>query len=313
MQVFEDLPSFKAQYQHCVATIGKYDGMHLGHQSILKRVLEEAESLSLPAVAILSEPQPEEFFAGDKAPARLNRFQDKVEFLEKFGFAAVYRLNFDLALSQLSANSFINDILVAGLGIKSLIVGDDFRFGQNRQGDFALLQSEGQKLGFTVKSESSCCLEDERVSSTLVRELLAQGRCEKVKSLLGRNYSMSGEVVLGKQLGRELGAPTANIDIDARSLPLQGVFAVEVSLGKRALAGVASIGYNPTIADNLKASLEVHIFDFNEDVYGECLTVSFVKKLRDETKFSNLEALKQQIIVDIEQAKKVFSCTLSKA
>lgn len=306
MQVFDDLASFKKQYQHCVATIGKYDGMHLGHQRILKRVLKEAHRLGLPSLVLLSEPQPEEFFAADKAPVRLNQFQDKVAFLEDFGVDIVYRMNFDYALSQVSARDFIDDILVAGLGVKSLMVGDDFRFGKGREGDFALLAAVGQESGFSVSSEETCCVEGDRISSTLVREELEKGNCEKVKSLLGRYYNIRGEVILGQQLGRQLGTPTANIRIEAHTLPLRGVFAVTASLGKKTMFGVANIGYKPTVAKNLEPSLEVHLFDFDRDIYGEILSVSFVKKIRDEKKFSDLDELKQQIVEDVAQVQQQF-------
>lgn len=307
MQVFEDLASFKKHFQHCVATIGKYDGMHLGHQGVLSSVLDQAQSLGLPSVVVLSEPQPEEFFAGAKAPVRLNHFHDKVAFLDEFGIDAVYRMNFDKNLSQLSARSFIDDILVKGLGIKSLIVGDDFRFGKGREGDYGLLQSVGQEVGFKVSSEDSCLLAGDRVSSTLVREQLEKGDCEKVKTLLGRHYSISGEVVKGQQLGRQLGAPTANIKIKAHTIPLRGVYAVEARLGGRKLFGAANVGYRPTIEENLEPNLEVYLFDFNEDIYGETLSVSFVKKIRDEKKFSSLDELKEHIAADIQQAKSLFS------
>ena len=311
MQVIEHLPSFKEQYQHCVATIGKYDGMHYGHQSILRQVIDESRALGLPSLVILSEPQPEEFFRGEEAPARLNHFEDKVAFLESFGIDLVYRMNFDYALSQLSAERFISEVLVSGLGVKSLLVGDDFHFGKARQGNFELLESAGESLGFVVSAQEPCCQSGERVSSTLVRTYLELGDCERVKQLLGSYYNISGTVVQGKQLGRELGVPTANIHLGTKPLPLQGVFAVAVVVGGKQLLGVANIGYKPTVDQGKVASLEVHIFDFEKDIYGEHMQVSFLKKIRNEMKFSGLDALKEQIKIDIVQAKNILSEKLS--
>jgi len=262
-----------------------------------------AKQQGLPAVVILSEPHPEEFFAGNKAAPRLTGFEDKVEFLLAHGVDAIFKMHFDQTLSNLSAEDFIQQYLVDGLGVHTLIVGDDFRFGHGRRGDFDLLVEKGRDNGFKVMREGSCELAGERVSSTLVRQYLQQGDCEKVRQLLGRYYSIGGNVVSGKQLGRELGTPTANIALDFDKLPLHGIFSVLVTHRDRQLQGVASIGFNPTIDDSRIPRLEVFLFDFDEDIYGEHLSVSFVKKLRDEYAFPDLDALKKQISVDIEQAR----------
>lgn len=307
MQVFDQLSEFRQSHSHCVATIGKYDGMHLGHQAILKRLQAEAAALSLPALVILSEPQPEEFFAGDAAPPRLNDFDDKVDFLTELGIDLVYRMNFDHRLSQMSAESFIREILLKGLGVKTLIVGDDFRFGKDRLGDFQLLKQSGEQLGFSVFSEEACLLAGERVSSTAVRRYLQQADFEKVAVLLGRPYSIAGPVIKGRQLGRQLGTPTANIGLSRDSLPFTGVYAVEVFHGDRQLQGVANIGFKPTVSEGLEPSLEVYLFDFEEDIYGEELRVLFRKKIRDEQAFQGIEALKEQITADVNQARACFA------
>jgi len=303
MSIFREFSSFKAEYDACVATIGKYDGLHLGHQHVVESLRAIAKARNLPSVVILSEPHPEEYFAGDKAPPRLSRFQDKVDFLLSNGVDAIYKMTFDKALCELSALDFIQQFLVDGLHVSTLIVGDDFRFGHKRSGDFSLLQEKGLELGFEVLREEPCLVEGERVSSTLVRQALMQGDFEAVRNYLGRNYVITGKVEEGKKLGRELGIPTANLKLESSKLPLHGIFSVKVQHGDRTLLGVASVGYNPTVENIDIPKLEVFLFDFDEDIYGETLHVEFVQKLRDEKTFDNLDALKTQMEKDIEEAR----------
>ena len=289
-----------------MATIGKYDGMHLGHQRILAEVQHRARAAGLPAVVILSEPQPEEFFAPATAPPRLTPFDDKVAFLSGLGIPAVLRMRFDAALSQLPAEDFVRRFLVQELGMRVLVIGDDFRFGRQRGGDFALLQRLAPQLGFEVDSVAKCELGSERVSSTLVRNYLQQGSCSRAAELLGRPYSMSGEVVYGRQLGRQLGVPTANVRLQMTALPMTGVFAVQVLLDGRRLPGVANLGFKPTVSTGSQPSLEVHLLDFSGDLYGSKLQVQFLHKLRDERKFAGLDALKLQIAEDLQQARSLL-------
>jgi riboflavin kinase/FMN adenylyltransferase len=303
MSIFSEFSSFKAEYDACVATIGKYDGLHLGHQHVVESLRAIAKARNLPSVVILSEPHPEEYFAGDKAPPRLSRFQDKVDFLLSNGVDAIYKMTFDKALCELSALDFIQQFLVDGLHVSTLIVGDDFRFGHKRSGDFSLLQEKGLELGFEVLREEPCLVEGERVSSTLVRQALMQGDFEAVRNYLGRNYVITGKVEEGKKLGRELGFPTANLMLGSSKLPLHGIFSVKVQHEDRTLLGVASVGYNPTVENIDIPKLEVFLFDFDEDIYGETLHVEFVQKLRDEKTFDNLDALKTQMEKDIEEAR----------
>lgn len=307
MKILDSLTNAKHWSGNCVATIGKYDGMHLGHQRILDALLVEAANRNLPAVVILSEPQPEEFFAGAEAPPRLNHFRDKVDFLAGYGVDAVYHLQFDQALSQQSAGDFVQRFLVAGLGLRSLVIGDDFRFGRNRGGDMTLLQRMGSELGYRVTSVAPCRDADERVSSTLVRQCLQGGDCDRVLRLLGRPYSISGTVIRGRQLGRQLGVPTANVELLTTNLPMMGVFMVRAGVAGRLLQGVASLGFNPTIADGLAPALEVHLLDFNGDIYGERMQVHFLRKLRNEEKFAGLPELLTQIRLDIAQARAGFA------
>lgn len=303
MQIFDSPDSLRQALGPSVATIGKYDGMHLGHQCILETLKARAAALQLPSVVILSEPQPEEFFAPDTAPARLNHFADKVDFLDRFGIDAVLRLSFDVEVSRCPAERFVSDYLVAGLGLRVLIVGDDFRFGQGRRGDFALLQDMAGDAGFEVAAVHPCLIDGERVSSTRVRQCLEQGDCAAVARLLGRPYSIGGVVVRGRQLGRQLGVPTANLALDRNRLPASGVFAVHVECGVQWYKGVANLGVKPTVEDRPQPSLEVHLFDAAPELYGQHLRVHFLQKLRDEQRFASLDDLREQIARDLLAAR----------
>lgn len=307
-QVFiRGLRNLRPWHRGCVATIGSFDGVHLGHQAILRQLRQAANAHGLPSVVIVFEPQPHEFFSGDKAPARLMRLREKVQALFAAGVDRVLCLQFNEALRSLSAQAFIERILVQGLGIRHLVVGDDFRFGCDRSGDFALLQNAGQQWGFSVSDTCTLLLHGERVSSTRIRGLLEQGKFSAAEELLGRPYSISGRVTYGQQLGRKLGVPTANIHLRRYRSPLQGVFAVSLQLGERAYPGVANVGVRPTVSGSNKPILEVHLFDFAEAIYGSSVSVTFYRKLRDEQKFASLEALQTQLQIDIAQARNYFN------
>jgi riboflavin kinase/FMN adenylyltransferase len=294
----------------CVATIGNFDGVHLGHQAIIQQVVTKAEKLGVPSVVIIFEPQPLEFFQGSAAPARLKRFREKYQALSSFGLDYVFCLKFDSKLSQLSAESFVETVLVSHLKVCHLVVGDDFHFGGDRKGDFALLQSLGQIKGFSVENtptlfESDAC--SERISSTFVRALLAESKFAAAQNVLGRAYSIAGRVIHGQKLGRQLGFPTANIALHRINAAFTGVYAVKVCLqsGEHVL-GVANIGVKPTVG-NFLPSLEIHLLEFNSSIYGEYLNVTFCEKLRNEQRFKNLDALKEQINKDINDARSYFS------
>lgn len=291
----------------CVATIGNFDGVHLGHQAVLGQLAEKGAELGLPTVLITFEPQPMEYFAPDKVPARLTRFREKMLALQRYSVDRVCCLSFNSKLATLTAQDFIKQILVAKLGVKYLVVGDDFRFGQNRAGTFDMLVDAGKKYGFQVVSMHTFEIDSARVSSTRIRHALEQGDMANAEKLLGRSYRMSGRVAHGEKLGRELGFPTANIHLHRHASPIQGIFVVEVfGLDQEPLQGVASIGTRPTVNET-KALLEVFLLDFNQDIYGRHIQVSFLKKLRDEEKFDSLEELKQQIQMDVEQAHAYFA------
>ena len=311
MIIFEETNRFSQLQESCVATIGKFDGVHLGHQLILDQLKQKAEQFDLPSLVILVEPHPEEFFAqdADSCPARLTILQEKIELLESFGIDFVLQLKFDQQLSELSAEDYITDILVGGLGVKSFIVGNDFRFGHKRKGNFELLIEAGKQYGFEVVETAAYERNGHRISSTYIREQLAKADFTLVEQLLGRPYSIKGEVVRGKQLGTDLGFPTCNIKPQRLRIPLHGVYACEVRLVDRYRPAAVNIGYRPTVTESGEALLEAHILDFNEDLYGKTIEVIFRQKIREETKFSGLEELKRHISADVEQVRELFGVT----
>jgi riboflavin kinase/FMN adenylyltransferase len=298
------LHNLRPEHRGNVVTIGAFDGVHLGHQAILQQVVEKAASLGLPSLVMIFEPQPHEFFSGEKAPARLMRLGEKVEALFDAGIERVFCLPFNKVLSALSAEAFIQQVLVDGLGVRSLVVGDDFRFGCARKGDYALLQSAGAEHDFSVTDTGTYLVDQQRVSSTRIRQILEAGNFSEVPMLLGKPYTISGRVVRGQQLGRELGAPTANVHLHRYSSPLKGVFVVMTTLANgEVLPGVANVGVRPTVCGDTKPILEVHLFDRNDDLYGQTIVVEFTQKIREEKRFDSLDDLKEQIQKDIQQAR----------
>ncbi|MFQ1047558.1 bifunctional riboflavin kinase/FAD synthetase [Avibacterium paragallinarum] len=296
-----------ALQQGCALTIGNFDGVHLGHRAVLRHLREKATALSLPMVVMLFEPQPSEYFMGDKAPPRLMRLRDKLSALADLGVDYVVRIKFDRAFASLSAEQFIQEYLVQRLKVKFLSIGDDFRFGAGRQGDFALLQQAGEKYGFTVEDNCSFQLNEQRISSTAIRQALAEDDLAHAQQLLGKPYCIYGRVVQGNKLGRTIGFPTANIRLQRQVNPVKGVYAVKAKLPNGAeYKGVANIGRRPTI-NGVKQLLEVHLFDFKQDIYGQPLQVELCDKIRDEVKFPSFDALKEQIAKDVEVAKDYFS------
>jgi riboflavin kinase / FMN adenylyltransferase len=272
-----------------VLTIGNFDGVHLGHRALLARLTATAAALTLPPTVLTFEPHPREFFAPQSAPARLSTLREKLELIADEGI------------------DFIERVLVGALRVRHLIIGDDFRFGTKRSGDFTLLHEAGTRLGFKVEAMDSVTLDGERASSSAVRAALGAGNLERAARLLGRPYSIDGRVVQGDKVGRQLGFATANIRIKHDRPPLLGVFAVEVKgADGQALQGVANLGFRPSANQVLRPLLEVHLFDFNRDIYGTHLNVRFLHKLRDEMKFPDFNALKAQIARDVETAKNYF-------
>ena len=291
-----------------VLTIGNFDGIHLGHRALLKRLTDAAKAENLLPTAITFEPHPREYFAPDSAPARLSTLREKLEMIADEGVEAAYVGHFNARFAALSAEDFIERILVGCLRVKHLIIGDDFRFGAGRRGDFAMLRQSGERFGFAVDAMGCVMLDAERASSSAVRDALAAGRMEHAARLLGRSYSIDGRVVHGEKMGRKLGFATANIRIKHDKPPLTGVFAVEVhGLPDGPHHGVANLGIRPSANQVARPLLEIHLFDFARDIYGTHLNVRFVHKIRDEARFPNLEALKAQIMRDADEAGQFFT------
>ncbi|TVP90448.1 MAG: bifunctional riboflavin kinase/FAD synthetase [Pseudomonadaceae bacterium] len=305
MELVRGLHNLRPRHRGCVATIGNFDGVHAGHQAILNRLRAHSQRLGLPGCVVIFEPQPREYFAPQAAPPRLSRLRDKLALLEAEGVDRVLCLAFNHRLRSLSAEAFVQQALLDGLGIQHLEVGDDFRFGCDRSGDFAFLQDSGARHGFSVEAASTVADCGERISSTRVRQVLTEGDFDQAERLLGRPFSISGRVLYGQQLGRTLGAPTANVQLKRLHAPLNGVYRVSAVIdgSGEALKGVANIGRRPSVGEDGQAHLEVHLFDFSGDLYGRRLTVLFHEKLRDEQRFDSLDALQAAIQADFAKAR----------
>ena len=305
MQVSRGVPALAAH--PAVLPIGNFDGLHLGHQRLLGLLRQEARTLGLPATVMTFEPHPREFFAPASAPARLASLREKLIGLAEAGIDHAVVVHFDARFAALSAGDFIERVLVRGLATRRLFIGDDFRFGAGRRGDFAMLCEAGDSHRFRVAAMPTVTVDDERVSSSAVRDALADGDMTHAARLLGRPYSIAGRVVRGDRIGRTLGFPTANVLLRHRRVPLAGIFTVSVEgLAGCALPGVASIGRRPTVSDAGRTTLEVHVFDYDADCYGAHLRVNFLDKQRDEEKYPNLELLRAQIARDAERAREWF-------
>jgi riboflavin kinase/FMN adenylyltransferase len=282
----------------CAATIGNFDGVHRGHRALIDRVTAKAREAKLTSCVLTFEPHPREFFAPDSAPARITRLRDKLELMAQAGVEHVHVARFDARFAAMTAERFIEDVLVRALGVQWLLVGRDFRFGARRAGDFSTLTNRG----FALEAMPDVLFEGKRVSSSAVRAALKAGDLEEAERLLGHPYTISGRVAHGAKLGRGLGFPTANIVL-RRAPPLAGIFVVEVDKYGH---GVASIGRRPTVNPVAIPLLEVHLFDHDADLYGEHLRVRFLKKLRDEEKYDGLSALQAAIARDARQAREFF-------
>ena len=291
-----------------ILTIGAFDGLHLGHQCLIKNLVKQAKIRCLPSVVMSFEPTPGEFFAREKPPARLMRFREKFEALEKLGIDIFFCPRFDENIRDLTADDFIRNLLIQKLNIKYLIIGDDFHFGRNRGGNFEQLERVKDILEFEIEKTLSVIISNKRTSSTLIRDLLYKGDLIGAKEFLGKNYQMSGRVVIGHQLGRQLGYPTANVNIRRLESALMGIFAVKVfGISDKPLDAVASLGRRPTFYEGKKPLLEVHIFDFNEDIYGRYIHIDFIEKIRDEVKFNNADELIKQMHRDAKKAKEILT------
>ena len=307
MELIRGLHNLRARHRGCVLTIGNFDGVHRGHLAVCAQVVSIAAGKGVPSTALTFEPQPREFFSGENAPARLTRFREKVQALADTPLDRLVVARFTREFSQLSPEAFIDEVLTRAFAVRHVVVGDDFHFGHRARGTFKALEEAGQELGFGVTRCVTFELHGRRVSSSWVRDELANGELARAAELLGRPYCMQGRVVRGRQLGRSIGYPTANIRLQRLSTPLAGIYAVKVEApGGESMAGVASLGTRPTV-DGSEKLLEVHLFDFDRDIYGMHVSVEFVHKLRDEERFESLEVLKAQIARDEAAARELLN------
>lgn len=311
MELVRGRHNLRPRHRGCAATVGNFDGVHLGHRALIGQLVERARALGVPACVVTFEPHPREFFAPERAPARLSRLRDKAAAIAALGADRLLVLRFDRALTAQEPEAFIDELLLAGLGARHVVVGDDFRFGRARRGDFALLAETGARRGFGVEQATSREVGGARVSSTRVRAALADGDLDEAARLLGGPYTMRGRVVHGDKLGRDLGYPTANIPLEGHPLPMTGVFAVLAcdEHGRR-LPGVANLGWRPTVAGK-RPQLEVHAFDFDGDLYGAHLTVELHARLRPEERFDSLNLMVERMHEDARAARALLAAAES--
>jgi riboflavin kinase/FMN adenylyltransferase len=307
MELIRGLHNLRPRHRGCVATIGAFDGVHLGHQAVIHHLKEKAAELDLPSVVIVFEPLPREYFSPVEAPARIMSFREKFQAMADLGVDRVLRIRFNEALRAMSAQQFVDDVFAAGLGAKYLVLGDDFRFGNDRQGDVQFIQQQGESHGYDAGPTPTQEWEGKRISSTRIRHALEQADFDRAETMLGRPYSISGKVIYGRQLGQTIGTPTANLELCRLRAPLAGVYVVEVSgAGMTGARGVANVGVRPTVNDSIKANLEVHLLDREIELYGQHIEVTFRHKLRDEMKFDSVDELKTNIATDIENTRAWF-------
>ena len=303
MEFIRGLINLPDRQQACAATIGNFDGVHLGHQAVLDQLKEYANQAGLPSTVLIFEPQPIEFFAPDRAPSRLTRLREKLQEFRKHGVDRIVCLKFNREIANLTADEFVRRILVEGLQVQKLMIGDDFRFAKNREGDYQTLLNAGKQYGFEVRMMESFNCDEERISSTLIRQALADGDIEKANRMLGRPYRISGRVVHGDKRGRQLGFATANIELKRYQSPVSGIFSGHVyGIGDKPLDAVIYVGSRP-VYKGTRVILEVHLLDFDQDIYGEQIQVEFLEKLRGEGNITTEHELIEQIQQDIHSAR----------
>ncbi len=308
MRLIRGLTHLEPLQHGCVLTIGNFDGVHLGHRAVIDKLAEQGRLLNLPVVVMTFEPQPLEYFLMNNAPSRLTRLREKVIQFTTLPIDNLLILNFNRQFANYDAERFISQVLVQKLNVKLVVVGDDFHFGKARRGNFALLREYGKRFGFRVENTQSYQIQGHRVSSTLIRDALGEGHLKLAEKWLGRSYSICGRVVHGNKLGREIGFPTANIQLSRKNTPVSGVFAVSMTgILPHTLFGVANVGTRPTIDGGDDVVLEVHLFDFTKEIYGKYVEIHFKHKIRDELRFDSLAQLKQQIEQDILVAQQFFA------
>jgi riboflavin kinase/FMN adenylyltransferase len=310
MQLIRGLSHLEPFKNGCVLSIGNFDGLHLGHRAVIRKLVERGKVLGLPVVIMFFEPQPLEYFLGDNAPSRLMRLREKVIEMAKLPVDNLLIVRFNQNFANRDAEQFIEHILINTLNVKHLVIGDDFHFGKARRGNFAMLKERGRLNGFTVEDTGSFQLGGLRISSTLIRDALVAGDLKGAEKLLGHCYSVCGRIAHGDKLGRTIGYPTANIRMHRKNTPVNGVFAVTMTgIDGLEFEGVANVGTRPTLDGGSKVILETYLFDFNKEIYGRYVEVHFHQKIRDESRFHSLEELKAQIVKDVAETKKIFAET----
>jgi len=310
MKIFDHLDKIREPFKNAVITIGNFDGVHIGHQALFHEVIEKAETIDGTSIAMTFEPHPLRVLKPDGHPPLITLYEQKAELIERTGIDVLICVPFTEAFASLSADQFIRDLLVKKIGMKSIVVGEDYRFGKNREGNIDMMRSYGPDYGFEVivadwiKTPKGFT---DRISSTRIRELITDGHMAEAGKMLGRCYQIRGQVVTGRDRGgRLLGIPTANINLNDELCPKTGIYAVTVECRGNQHNGVANIGYSPTFEDH-EFTVEVHILDFNDNIYGKKIRVNFINRIRDEIKFSNISALIDQIKKDIATAREIFS------
>ncbi|MDZ7830582.1 MAG: bifunctional riboflavin kinase/FAD synthetase [Desulfobacterales bacterium] len=310
MELITDLDEIKAPYPNAVITIGNFDGVHKGHQAILHQVIEHAETINGTSVAITFEPHPMKVLSSNGSPPLITLYEQKIELIEQTGIDVLVCIPFNREFAAITAETFVEDLLIQKIGMKAIVIGKDYKFGINREGSVAFLQQRADQYGIEVIVADWIPISHqylERISSTRVREIVTEGRVEDARHLLGRYYQIRGEVVTGRQRGGPmLGFPTANIKLIDELCPKTGVYAVIVEWRKTKYKGVANIGYAPTFDDHL-FTVEVYIFDFKQNIYGEAIRVNFIRRIRDEKKFAGIDELHDQISKDCDHARQILS------
>jgi riboflavin kinase/FMN adenylyltransferase len=308
MRLIRGLAHLEPFKNGCVLTIGNFDGLHLGHRAVIKKLAERGKTLGLPVVVMIFEPQPLEYFLKDNEPSRLMRLREKVIAFAKLPIDDLLVIRFNKELANYDAEQFIADILIKKLNVKHLVIGDDFHFGKARRGTMPMLKEKGKIYGFSVEDTGSFQSAGLRVSSTLIRDALSMGDLAQAERLLGYCYSVCGRVAHGDKLGRTIGYPTANIKMFRKNAPVNGVFAVTMTgIDNLECQGVANVGTRPTVGGGSKVILETHLFDFDKEIYGRYVEVHFKQKIRDEMRFQSIEQLKAQIVKDVLKAKNIFA------
>ncbi|HJP19675.1 MAG TPA: bifunctional riboflavin kinase/FAD synthetase [Nitrospinota bacterium] len=305
MKIIQGIQNIKESITYPVLTIGNFDGVHLGHQTIFKKVVDRVKEVEGTGIVFTFEPHPKKILFPDKYIASLTTFEKKLELIEKTGIDIVICADFTPDFAALSPREFTKSILVEKICVKEVFVGHDFNFGKKREGTFGNIQKMGEEFGFKVEVLDAVKINGGIVSSSFIRDLIADGQVSKAARYLGRPYSLAGKVIGGCEVGSSMGFPTANIEIRDKLIPHTGVYAVQIVVQKKTFNGVANIGYNPTFKRNV-LSIEVHIFDFTENLYDQTIRLSFIDKIRDEIAFSSREELKIQIQKDIKTAKEII-------